>query len=475
VVALAAATGFLGLWSIGDKGFWLDEALSVARARLDLTSLWAEVSGSQANMGLYYLLLHFWIAIGTTEAAVRGLSVVFAMLTIPVVYGLASRLAGVRAGVLASAFLAFNAFFLRYAQEARGYSLAVLLVCLSSYWLVRGLQQPLTRHWIAYVLTSVLAVYAHLFAVLVLMAHVASLAFRDRRSTPWRSLFVSGAAIAAGLVPLAAFVLFRDAGQIDWVPAPRVVDIYYFFRALAGDGGATLLAAYATACALAIWWLTKGSSQEDRWAVVFLAIWLVLPVAVAFGVSTAKPIFQNRYLIVSLPAFAALAGVGLARMRAWRWQVAAVSIVLLSAGAIRAMQVEPERQHWRSTASFVLSHARPGDAIAFYVYYGRVPFEYYVSRLGLAKPGVEVVELSSAPWIAGNRQPDPSPAALERVTRTHARIWLVRLQDGTPPGHPLNRFEQRRQIVDALSRDFAMARSDAFPGGIQVELYEPVR
>jgi mannosyltransferase len=473
VVALATATGLLGFWSLGDKGFWLDEALSVARARLDLASLWAEVSGSQANMGLYYLVLHFWIAIGTTEAAVRSLSVVFAVLTIPVVYGLASRLSGVRAGVLASAFLAFNAFFLRYAQEARGYSLAVLLVCLSSYWLVRSLQQPLTRHWIAYVVTSVLAVYAHLFGALVLVAHLVSLAFRARGTTPWRPLCVSAAVISVGVAPLAAFVLFRDAGQIDWVPAPRAVDVYYFFRALAGDGGAILLAGYTTACALAIWRLTRGSSREERWAVALLAIWLVLPVAVAFGVSAAKPIFQNRYLIVALPAFAALAGVGLARMRPWRWQVAAAALLLLSASAIRSMQVEPERQYWRSTASFVLSRAKPGDAIAFYVYYGRVPFEYYVNRLGLAKPGVEMVELSSAAWIAGNRQPDPSPAVLEGLARRHARVWLVRLQDATPPGHPLNRFEQRRQIVDALSQDFSMTRSDVFPGGIEVELYEP--
>ncbi len=473
VVALAAATGLLAWWTIGDKGFWLDEALSVARARLDFSSLWAELSTSQANMGLYYLILHFWIAIGTTEAIVRGLSVVFAVVTIPVVYGLVARLAGVRAGVLASALLAFNAFFLRYAQEARGYSLAVLLVCVSSYWFVRSLQQPRARHWVAYVVTSVLAVYAHLFSVLVLLAHAASLLSRDRGSTPWRSLRWSGAAIAAGLVPLAAFVVFRDAGQIDWVPAPRWVDVYYFFTALAGDGDAVLLAAYVAACVPAIWWLMRGSSPEERWAVALLSLWLVLPVAVAFGVSAAKPIFQNRYLIVSLPAFAALAGVGLARIRRWRAPVAAASIVLLSATAVRAMQREPERQYWRSTASFVLSRAKPGDAIAFYVYYGRVPFEYYVNRLGLAKPGVEMVELSSAPWIAGNRQPDPSPAALERLTRKHERVWLVRLQDGTPAGHPLGRFEQRCQIVDALLHGFVRARSDVFPGGIEAELYEP--
>ena len=72
---LMAAGLALMLPQLGEKGFWLDEALSVARARLDSGSLWREIATSQANMGLYYVLLHFWVSLGTSEAIVRGLDV----------------------------------------------------------------------------------------------------------------------------------------------------------------------------------------------------------------------------------------------------------------------------------------------------------------------------------------------------------------------------------------------------------------
>ena len=467
---------FFASWG-SEKGFWLDEALSVARARLDFGSLAREIVESQANMGLYYVLLHVWVNLGTSEAVVRGLSVIFAVLAIPVVFGLGSRLFGARAGVAASVLMAFNAFFVRYSQEARGYSLAVLLVCLSSYWFVRSLQQGSRSTWAAYALTSVLAVYAHLFSVLVVAAQIGSLLCRRRGATPWRGVAGSAVAIGAGIVPLAAFAIFRDAGQIAWIPVPRPIDIYYFFRALAGEGGVVLLGAYALACALAIRhvFTFKGAAvgEDGRWPVAFVAVWLVLPAALAFGVSFMKPVFQNRFLIVSLPALVILAGAGVASIRPRRGFLAAMAVlVALSAGGVRAWALEPERQYWRRTAEYVLSEARPGDAIVFYVYYARVPFEYYVERLGLAKPGVEILELSSERWIAGNRQPEPSPAALDRLAKGHPRVWLVRLQDAAPPGHALGRYEQRQRIQDALSRHFSAAGTASFPGGIHVDRYE---
>src|SRR6202011_1466619 len=96
---------------------------------------------------------------------------------IPVIYLLGKELFKQSVGLLAAVLVALNLFQIQYSQEARAYSLVVLLVTNSSLLFVRFLKQQSTTYWIAYVVVSALAVYAHIFAVLVLGAQVASLIF----------------------------------------------------------------------------------------------------------------------------------------------------------------------------------------------------------------------------------------------------------------------------------------------------------
>jgi mannosyltransferase len=467
----------LMLHFLGEKGFWLDEALSVWRAGADLRTLWGEISQHQANMSLYYLLLHFWLSLGKTEFVVRSLSVLFALATIPFVYLLVARLFGQKEGITAALLLTINAFFIHYAQEARGYSLAIFLVAVSSYFFVRGIQIPSPRNWVAYVLASVLSVYAHLFSLLVLIAQFLSLVFLRRRDWPVKKLLASAMITGFLLFPLAIFVLFRDVGQIDWIPQPRLVELYELFHALSGQGGATLLVAYAVAglvavcCGLITW--PEDNASFKTWRFGFLLTWFFTPILIAFLFSFIKPVFQNRYLVISLPPFVILVAVGLARIRHWQMFITALAvIVFLSAGATRQWYLAPEKQYWRSATNFVVSRAKAGDAILFYVYYGKVPFEYYVGRLGNMKNRVDVLELASGPWIAGNLQPDPSQHVLNELNRRYSRVWLVRFQDGSPPGHPLKRYEQGQLIQQSLMRQYVLRQNVSFVGGIRVQLYE---
>src|ERR1700760_1253392 len=86
----------------------------------------------EANMSLYYLLLRGWIHLGSSETWIRALSVFFALAPLPVIYLLGKRLFSRRAGMVACVLMAVNAFHIRYSQEARAYTLVVLLVALAS-------------------------------------------------------------------------------------------------------------------------------------------------------------------------------------------------------------------------------------------------------------------------------------------------------------------------------------------------------
>jgi mannosyltransferase len=467
----------LMLHSLGEKSFWLDEALSVWRAGADLRTLWNEISQYQANMSFYYLLLHFWLGLGKTEFIVRSLSVLFALATIPFVYALVERLFGQKEGITAALLLTTNAFFVHYAQEARGYSLAIFLVTVSSHFFVRGIQIPSPTNWAAYIVASVLSVYAHLFSVLVLIAQLLSLGFLRRQDWPGKRLLASAMIAVFLLSPLAFFVLFRDVGQIDWIPQPRLVELYQLFLALSGQGSETLLVAYALTGLIAVYcglraWLENKASVET-WRVGLLLTWFFIPILIAFLFSFIKPVFQNRYLVISLPPLVMLVAVGFARIRHWQMFIPALAvIVFLSADATRQWYLAPEKQYWRRATSFVVSRARAGDAILFYVYYGKVPFEYYVGRMGNMKNPADILELASAPWVPGNLQPDPSQLVLNDLNHRYSRVWLIRFQDGSPPGHPLKRYEQGQLIQQSLMRQYVLKQNVSFVGGIRVQLYD---
>ena len=110
----------------------MDEIVSVAIARLDWGTFWRVVSRSEANMVLYYGLLHFWINLGESEVAVRSISALAGCLVVPVIYSLGRRMFGTRVALISALLLAVNAFHIKFSQEARSYTLVVLLTALSS-------------------------------------------------------------------------------------------------------------------------------------------------------------------------------------------------------------------------------------------------------------------------------------------------------------------------------------------------------
>ena len=156
--------------------FWLDETFSWQRARLSWVNLIKLFFESHSSMVLHYFLLHLWLNLGESEWVLRSLSVIFGVASIPAIYILGSKLFGKKAGLVSAVLLALHSFHVQYSQEARSYSLLFFLIILSSYFFIRAIESPReTKYWVLYVVSSVLAVYSHPFAILVLFTHILSL------------------------------------------------------------------------------------------------------------------------------------------------------------------------------------------------------------------------------------------------------------------------------------------------------------
>jgi len=188
----------------------LDDAISADIAALPFLAMLKFVTWNDPNMSFYYVLLHFWSAIaGDSPLALRMLSILFSVAAVPAIYLLGCRLFNQSVGLTAAFLLAANATAVDYAQIIRSYSLVILLVIASSFFFVKLIALSKAGAAWPYVIASILAVYTHLHATVVLIAHALSACFRN--AVRWRTLIASGVVVGLAV----AATLHGDLRQLS--------------------------------------------------------------------------------------------------------------------------------------------------------------------------------------------------------------------------------------------------------------------
>jgi mannosyltransferase len=464
----------LSLLFLDAKSFWLDEAESVNFA--DPSRHLGQVGlADGGNFALYYLLLHVWLRFGSSDAYVRILSVIPAVIAVACIYILGRRLFGTRAGTIAAFALALNPFFIAYAQEARGYSLLLLLSIISTLFFVRLVQQRGSRlDVLLYVIASVLMVYTHLLGIFVLAAHAVALLFFDKHLVPWRTIALAAVSIAVLLVPLAYFAYRHGAAGIAWIPPLSAGTVFEFLKTFAGGFPLLilyiLLAGYAVAEAFRAR-ASHASSEVASLGLVFA--WLIVPIALTAIFSILiTPMFVPRYLIVTLAPLTLFAGAVLGRIRG-PVLLATVGIVfvVLSTRALWHYYLYEPKDDWRGVAAYVLSHSQSGDIVFCNPPWTVVPLRHAIDRLRRVEPSPLLVERTP---LNSNRTLNPhSPeirAFLDNLT-SHPRVWLiVSTRHGLAHGFQNNLSAQASIIEDTLKQHKRLSVERSFVA-IDARLY----
>ena len=122
---------------------------------------------------LYFVATRFWVQLfGDSVAVTRSMSAVFSLLALPCMYWLCLELFDSSLTAwLAVSLLAVSPFQIVYAQEARPYSLFVLMILLSGAALLRGMRLKTNSSWAIYAATVALGFYSHLLFALVVLGH----------------------------------------------------------------------------------------------------------------------------------------------------------------------------------------------------------------------------------------------------------------------------------------------------------------
>jgi hypothetical protein len=408
----------LGLHGLADKGLGLDEAASAGFALHSARTWFAD-----NNMALYYALLAGWVrCFGYGEFALRSLSVLCFVASVPAMYALASTLFDVGTARVATLLYVTNPMLVQFAQEARGYMLEVLLLIVAGWALLAQLARPSALRALLHGATLGLALYAHLFAAWLGLVHsLFVLSVWRRPGTPRLQLAAALALSAVFALPLFLQALGSGGEQIGWIYPPSLPAVW---RSCELFSGGRWLAVGELACIGAFALGTAhGAPLTRRW----VWGWLLVPLLGSWLFSLClQPIAHPKYLIIVLPAWVLAVSGGLARIASRQLRSLALCVLLLMAAVrLQVWYAELQKERWREVVELLATRWQPGDAIVLDVL-GSESFDYYVERLGQSRRWPAALFPSRAWGFPGPEAEPQDPLALSARLRAAQRIWLVR-------------------------------------------------
>ena len=504
VAFLTIAAALLSLYKLGSSPMWSDETASVSISVQHGHALWSAVASDGGSMSAYYLLLHtlFLAGLGQSAVSVRLISVVAFVVMVPFLYGFVRRCWGTKVAVIAVALVIANRMVISKAQEARGYTLGLLLVVVAAWLLSFAVDRISRPRLVAWAVVSALACYSLLLSPLFAVAQFMSLGTLRRRARLVRSAVTAAVVAAVLVVPLALMALHRGTGQIDWIAPISAGSVKGFLYGLVVPWFSTWLRWLMLAVIVVGIVQTAREAvgfeagSDERWYRVVLLCWAGVPLAAVLAISFSVSLLQSDYLIASVPAFAVLAALGITTVARWAVAGAATAMATVragessrarsgpaSAGLVLAAVVAavtvvyPLADSWgrygaviengpRETA-FIVALARPGDAVIFDQPAQRMIFNYYLladfdkaGKLPLLPAPVWPADAwgTQLPYAADHRV--PTRAAIAALDGRFSRIWVV---DGG--WAPLARYlAQSRAMLAALGQGHRFVAEMDFRG-----------
>lgn len=377
----------LRLVNINDWPLWSDEALTLLIAQWPLQTLF--LIPADPTPGLYYALHKALLGPFAQVATARSISVVAGTLLIPTSYFLAKQ-ARVPA-VLTAALVALSFPLIDYSQEARAYSLLVLLVTLSAgsfLWWARTERLGLLVASLGFALA---AFYTHFSAIFWVGPLTLAAIWTGKRRAVSPLL-----AMAILAVPeLSRLAQYHQPGFSWLLQASPTRAANTFARAVLPfrlSGGLALAVALLLGWRM---WVHRDALarwvKANRSAAIVLMIFLTVPLAAWLFGFALKPIFMPRTILLALPGIL----LAMALLLHFEHRLVRAGVIALYAMSLLVTGTMRPREDWRGVARRVGS-----DAVLMCQSWQAAAMKHALghdSRVLLVY-GDSLLEIEGAPW-----------------------------------------------------------------------------
>lgn len=348
-VALSLA---LGVWGIQNTTLWFDEIMTLFASSWPLYHLW------EAPLVPYYFLMYGWTLTGdfAPDWWLRLSSVVAAAVAIGLTAIAAKMLVNRRIGLVAGLLLALMPGVTRYAQEARVYAFAMLLVSIATLIFLYALRDQRRLWWVLYALSlATIGVFAP-FAYAVVPAHAVLLSLDQGNRKLFRPWLFSCLSNIPVLVVLSYFAL-RYSSLHGWVEQPTLGDL----------PTALPLIALNTTFGWILVTLSVLSRESAKWLMAvgagIVALWVI-----SLGPSS---FWIQRSMLPLAPLLAIAAAIALSRAK-WPAIISVISVLGIVAWPSYIADRQPDARGTNAhrTVDLVDKYGQEGDVISTAINFG---------------------------------------------------------------------------------------------------------
>ncbi|MCQ3976346.1 MAG: hypothetical protein DPW09_23195 [Anaerolineae bacterium] len=443
--------------NLAGQSLWRDEVDAIRFSNWSFEQLLASLLREGHNGPLFFLLLRPWRTLaGNSEFALRYPSALLGVLAVPLGYVLARQLGfSRRVGLLLSLLLTTSPYLIWYGQEAKMYTLLLVLVLLAFIAYLKALTPSPTLPpkergsrkwgwWLVFVVATSLSFYTHILSPLMLVIYglVAWLHPAQLRRH-WRGWLVSMACLTLPYLPLAlwqAALFFQDfeSGH-PFYPLDKQIFILLqlYSSGLVRFAGLTaiILFVFLLLCGLFLpgsGGRGQGSERTDASRLTFhvsrltphaprliLAAWTLLPPLMVYLISLRVAVFEDRYLIYIVPAFYLLVALGLVLIRRYSRLLAGLGLGLLLAInllGIWQQQRQPIKADFRAAGAYLAGQPQAPAMVMVQMPYLRHTLRYYY------KGNYKILE---GLWTNNGKTEAEVDTEMTALTADLSELWLV--------------------------------------------------
>jgi len=362
-----------------------DEAFSVRVARLSYAGIVNDCA-KDVHPPLYYFVLHDWIGVfGDSESSVRGLSVLFGVLSIYLVFLLGTRLFDSHTGIVSAILLAVSSLHIQYSQNARMYTLLLSLSLLSVHIYVGMMTRKGKagrKTTVGLFVINALLLYTHVYGFFVVLFELSWSLFsfvRDRRRIDAGYHLWPIALSLVSFLPWAGVLLLEKSERPDsWLPLPGVLEIARGF-----SGNDWLLVTFVSLFFMPLF-RKKTMTESVVLVHIIMTFTVVIPLMVSLLVFHA---FRLRFLIFPSALFYIVIAYSFNTIRTRSVRIFVACFIGITAlFPIDDYYRSPSLTDWRGATAYLDTMASSNDLLIFNAGYTlENGFEYYSRRNDIRK------------------------------------------------------------------------------------------
>jgi uncharacterized membrane protein len=435
VVILILAT-LLRQWNLGAESAWIDEAYSIELVKHSLVEI---ITGTAADQHppLYYLLLHFWLRIGSGVTYARLLSVILGVINIAQILHFGYKTGGVYIGLIGALLLAISPMHVWYSQEIRMYMLLLCLTTASTTALWWALRNKHFLYWFLYCLFSILALYTHYFAAFIILTQgiwVLTWMLKGySKNDLWKwiaSTVITGLLFLPWLPTAINQARFHT---MTWVESPTIFIIrdtllrLVFGIAVLSLPDLLLWAVLVVVLGITFWafkeYLPIFSKNEG--AFFYAVSWGIFPFIAISIVALIFPVYQfKQYLIVVAPILLLCAWISYRLPRGVR--IAALFILVLAASfSLIYQQVALTKDNWKGAAEYIQQNTTAGDVLFGNPAASSLALALYADVTAPFLGTPSDYNIISGGWEGEMLTSEATDNTFGQLSETYHRVWLI--------------------------------------------------